>query len=184
MSDTITPYEKSAEANSHQRPLLPDTRARISRRDFQKGAFYILGGSALFAALARLARLPSALQRIKLPDITRVLGSHKTLERSIFVSHLGDDFQITRGATLSIEATLVEVTGFGSGHLSWIPQKEMADPEQVFSMLFRGPRTNPLEQETYLFHHRDIGWLPLFIVPISRKGDRIYYEAIVNRLSA
>ena len=184
MSHRISPYEESAEANSRRCLPFLESQAKISRREFQKSVFYLLGGSALFAVLARLAGLPSALQRIKLPVIARVPGSLKALERSVFASRLGEDFRIMRGATTSIEATLVEVTGLGSGHLSWMRQKRPTDPELIFSMVFRGTHSRPLEQETYLFHHSKIGWFPLFIVPISWEGDRMYYEAIVNRPSA
>lgn len=179
----ITPIARSGEVDSYHSLPPPDNRAEISRRDFYRSAFYLIGGGALVAALARIAGLPSALQSIKLPDIASVPDSHMALKRSVFASHLGEEFQITRGATVSIEATLVEVTGVGSGHLSWMSNRRLADPEQVFSMLFRGSRTVALEQETYLFHHREIGWVPLFIVPISQDSEVIYYEAIVNRQS-
>jgi hypothetical protein len=56
------------------------------------------------------------------------------------------------------------------------------DDCERFSLVFRGPRDQPLEQRIHKFEHDQIGRFELFIVPIlSRDTARLHYEAVFNR---
>ena len=53
---------------------------------------------------------------------------------------------------------------------------------EKFSLRFRGPAEQPLEQDTYRFDHPRLGRLSIFIVPTGWVDTRYcYYEAIFDR---
>ncbi len=61
------------------------------------------------------------------------------------------------------------------------PSAEDARNEK-FSLLFAGPLTAPLAQNTYTFAHPQVGNFAIFIVPIGcLDPSQCYYEAIFNR---
>jgi hypothetical protein len=49
-----------------------------------------------------------------------------------------------------------------------------------FSLLFRGPAGTPLAQGTYSVEHEAMGSFVIFIVPVSRDGNGMSYEAVFN----
>ena len=49
-----------------------------------------------------------------------------------------------------------------------------------FSLLFRGPAETPLAQGTYSVEHDTMGSFLIFIVPVSRDGAGMSYEAVFN----
>ena len=57
---------------------------------------------------------------------------------------------------------------------------ESSSTAEFFSMVFSGPATSSLPQDTYRLEHADIGSLLLFLVPMWIEGNRRIYEAIVN----
>jgi hypothetical protein len=60
------------------------------------------------------------------------------------------------------------------------PAAEDADNER-FSLFFRGPVREPLDQDTYLFEHARMGNMAIFITRIgSLDIDNCYYEAVFN----
>jgi len=54
---------------------------------------------------------------------------------------------------------------------------------ELFALTFSGPRSQNLEQGTYLFRSRFQGQFDLFIVPQQATGDRQFYQALINRPS-
>jgi len=61
-----------------------------------------------------------------------------------------------------------------------VPGAEDAGNER-FSLFFRGPVGELLEQDTYLFEHPRMGRLPIFIARIGSPDTRYcYYEAVFN----
>ena len=61
------------------------------------------------------------------------------------------------------------------------PDAEDAGNEK-FSLRFRGPAQQPLEQDQYQFDHRHLGRLEMFIVPVgSLDQTHIHYAAIFDR---
>ncbi len=95
----------------------------------------------------------------------------KNIKLENFSSHLNSKFLVRLVPEGALELGLFEATDLGStpGH-------------EQFAIVFRGPLNQALPQATYSFEHQEIGAFELFIVPIKRDPDRIYYEAIFNRL--
>lgn len=54
---------------------------------------------------------------------------------------------------------------------------------ETFSILLRGPLTPQLPQSLYKFDHVEMGELDLFIVPVERDQNGLYYEAVFNSVS-
>jgi hypothetical protein len=58
-----------------------------------------------------------------------------------------------------------------------------SDPgTESFSLLFRGPGTFVMPQQIYKLRHDRFGELDLFLVPVSRDANGVYYEVVFNRL--
>jgi hypothetical protein len=88
-----------------------------------------------------------------------------------FSPHLNSKFLLKREAAGdAVEMELVEAIDIGS-----TPRQEQ------FSIVFRGPLSPKLEQAIYRLEHQEMGVLDIFIVPIKRGEDGIYYEAVFNR---
>jgi hypothetical protein len=51
-----------------------------------------------------------------------------------------------------------------------------------FSALFRGDLNRFLPQSTYRMEHEWFGSVEIFIVPIRKDGEGVYYEAVFNRV--
>lgn len=51
-----------------------------------------------------------------------------------------------------------------------------------FSLLFKGPLDKEYPQKIYPLEHPKIGKLEIFIVPVNKDAEGIYYEAIFTRL--
>ena len=58
----------------------------------------------------------------------------------------------------------------------------VASSQETFSIVFRGPTGQPLEQNTYMVEHSAIGTFPMLIVPTYGDGDGAHYEAVFNRM--
>jgi len=54
--------------------------------------------------------------------------------------------------------------------------------QRMFSLLFRGPLEQPLEQGLHPLTHETMGTDSLFLVPIARESDGFRYEAVFNNL--
>jgi len=56
--------------------------------------------------------------------------------------------------------------------------------QECFSMLFRAPADAPEVQMTYTLDHADLGAQEIFLVPVKKNADGLFYEAVFNRLLA
>jgi hypothetical protein len=54
--------------------------------------------------------------------------------------------------------------------------------QRMFSLVFRGPLDQPLEQGLHIMTHDTMGTESLFLVPIAREADGFHYEAVFNNL--
>lgn len=54
--------------------------------------------------------------------------------------------------------------------------------QRMFSLVFRGPLDQPLDQGLYLMTHATMGAERLFLVPIAREADGFRYEAVFNNM--
>ncbi len=53
---------------------------------------------------------------------------------------------------------------------------------ESYALLFRGPNTFLLPQQTYRLKHDRLGEVDLFLVPVGRDANGSYYEVVFNRL--
>jgi hypothetical protein len=93
------------------------------------------------------------------------------LVRDEFAEVLGTSFVLTVGEDRTVDIKLTEVS----------PVRDR--PHQVsFSMLFKLPADQWVEQGLYDLKHESFGTFELFLVPIGQDPDGFVLEAVINRL--
>ncbi len=97
--------------------------------------------------------------------------SERQFNRDEFAAALNTKFQIPIDGTVPIELELIEVSDLRS-----LPQQEM------YSIIFCGPRDVMLAQRMYRMEHAQLGALDLFLVPIGVDEQGYSYEAVFNHL--
>jgi hypothetical protein len=61
---------------------------------------------------------------------------------------------------------------------------EVTNGKECFSVVFQGPRSLPLRQETYTITHGTMGTFQLLLVPGNQNDPSgRHYEAVINRLN-
>ena len=131
-----------------------------SRRELIRGAALLLaGGCALAAGLYQLD------------------GPRGTLTRSTFEPYVGQRFGLrsSAGGASGLELFKVRALRLGPSATT------QADGDENFSLLFRGPLAEPLEQGVHELEKRPLGTLAIFLVPMLPEADARYYEGIFNR---
>ena len=99
---------------------------------------------------------------------------------SVFAARLNSAFQVLTDSGGSVTLQLIEAQPTPVSLRTPRPAEDAAN--ERFSLLFRGPLRQPLEQDTLWFQHPTIGRFAMFIVPISSLDtSHAYYEAIFNR---
>ena len=53
--------------------------------------------------------------------------------------------------------------------------------QENFSLLFLAPLDAPPVQNTFRLEHESLGEMDLFLVPVKKDEDGIYFEAVFNR---
>lgn len=95
----------------------------------------------------------------------------ETLKKASFDPHLNEKFEIHTESVGKVEVELVEIA-----------EKEYENME-TFSVMFKGPKDKPFEQDVHGIKHPKMGEFGLFLVPvISEKEDGAYYQAVFNRV--
>ena len=95
----------------------------------------------------------------------------KKLKKSSFEPHLKDKFEIHPQEGKKIKVELVEITEDKKGKV------------ESFSVLFRGPKENPLDHDTHKVKHPKMGEFNLFLGPVAtEETDGVYYQAVFTRL--
>jgi hypothetical protein len=148
--------------HTHLLQPLPAAESAMSRRRF------LLLGLAFSASGAVLAAQ-------RLPVVPAAAPPPLDLVRSTFAAHLGEVFLFERDSGGPVALTLVDVRDLAF---------PASDPQQSFSILFRGPAAELLPQDTYRMWHYRIGSHMLFIVPRPSDRHPAAYEAVFNRLPA
>lgn len=93
------------------------------------------------------------------------------LRKNDFAARLNERFYVQWGKTEPVEITLVELTD------------RSTERNEVFSLLFRGPKDRIFRHDTYLVTNPGMGKFSLFLGPVAvGKPDGIYYEAVFNRI--
>ena len=65
--------------------------------------------------------------------------------------------------------------------LTEVSNRKLRERQEEFSIVFRGPTDRLLSQGMWSMKHTQLGEFELFIVPIRKQADGLYYEAIFNR---
>jgi hypothetical protein len=92
------------------------------------------------------------------------------LSSKIFSEHLNSEFKILLPNSEPLTLRLTEVN-----------ERSTAPQQEQFSLYFRGPHTQRLQQQIYRLEHEKIGSLDLFIVPIGVDQEGMQYEVVFNR---
>ncbi|MCA1567462.1 MAG: hypothetical protein LC803_17795 [Acidobacteria bacterium] len=87
-------------------------------------------------------------------------------------AQLNTKFRIGVETEKIVELELVEVQAHG----------DLPGQTERFSALFRGALHLFLPQGTYRMQHEQLGSVEIFIVPIRKDAEGIYYEAVFNRV--
>jgi hypothetical protein len=145
-----------------------NTSTGMLRREFLK---YAAGGMAGATILA--LHLRGNLPEIGSTTPVEVLSQ---LRKDSFAGHLNQIFHFSKNAFDVVELELIEVSN--------IKYQSHDVAGDSFSLVFKGPRSLPLEQGTYTVENKSTGIFPLFIVPVYPQGNGMYYEAVFNRLES
>jgi len=145
----------------------------ISRRGLLKGLFWAILGGAM--ATSDLLFLPKKSVAYPMWKGDKPMS---TFTSKMFADFVGESFHVEQKSRGKLIADLIEVSdNTGAG-----PNNKNSNQIDCFSILFRAPLDQPLEQNTYNFFHKKIGTFPLFIVPIGLDEKGRLYEAVFNRL--
>lgn len=93
------------------------------------------------------------------------------LEHAEFLENQGSTFSLQLEGSDPFELELIEVSELRKGPL-----------QEMFSIVFRSRSETVLPQRIYRLKHERLGEMDLFLVPIKKDADGVYYEAIFNRL--
>lgn len=138
---------------------------RSSRREFLKRGSW----------MALMAGVPLGLSQNVLGLGAAPGSAAAGSDQAAFKSQLNTKFVINQEAA-KVPVTLVDVANLASG-------KANKTSKEAFSLLFRGPKDTPLQQDTYLIEHEKLGLFSFLIVPVGTKDTRAaHYEAIINRV--
>ena len=80
-----------------------------------------------------------------------------------------------------MDVELIKVSRASYRLSPWARNRNAPREGEHFTLIFRGPRHQPLLQDTYRFEHRLLGAFALFIVPGPPAADGQRYLAVVNR---
>lgn len=95
----------------------------------------------------------------------------KDWNHTIFAENLNTTFALQHPHLGTVTVELVHVSG-----LRETPRQRM------YSLVFRGPLEQPLEQGLHPISHEKMGTGDLFLVPIAREADGYRYEAVFNNM--
>ncbi|HJS50918.1 MAG TPA: hypothetical protein VJ781_03375 [Pyrinomonadaceae bacterium] len=91
--------------------------------------------------------------------------------RDAFSAAVTTSFDVSAGDHPPVEFTLVECNTLLD-----------SETQETYSLLFRGPSGLPPVQGIYALENEKLGKLELFLVPIKRDEQGLYFEAIMNHL--
>jgi len=93
-----------------------------------------------------------------------------TLNYEELAAQVNTKFLLTE-TTEPIELVLIEAT-----------EQQITTRQEVFSLIFLGPKDLLLPQRMYQLAHDQLGSGRLFLVPIGQNEEGVRYEAVFNRL--
>lgn len=93
--------------------------------------------------------------------------------RETFAEHLNTNFTAQTDAEKEFEITLVEAKSIISNKI-----------QECFALLFCAPPDAPAVQQSFQLDHNTLGKMELFLVPVKKNEDGLFYEAVFNRILA
>lgn len=93
------------------------------------------------------------------------------LTHAAFSENLDSEF-VLEDESLSQDLRLINVS-----------ERRVSPPYEQFSIMFRGGTDLVLEQGTFHLEHPTMGPLDVFLVPVKRDEQGMYYEAIFSYLA-
>lgn len=93
-----------------------------------------------------------------------------------FAAHLGSSFRVKLDSLSSVRVALVDAT-VRPPH----PKDARGLSGEAFSLMFKGPRSRPFAQGTYVVTHAALGTFPALIVPVDSAKKNRMYQVVVDR---
>jgi hypothetical protein len=100
------------------------------------------------------------------------------MTRNMFTENLYTKFAVSLGGVKLGYLVLVDVLDLNPDFV----KSDGSSNRECFSLVFQGPKSLPLRQETYLMSHGKLGTFQLFMVPGDASGAGPHYEALINRV--
>jgi hypothetical protein len=143
------------------------------------GSAALAGNNATAAAVEAVGAAPTSAPPAGNPYWKAFADRLASLSVADFEPLVGTEFAVDAGSQDTVSLTLVEASPLGRTGLPAASPKETREP---FSLMFLGPRSPLLEQNSYPIAHATIGSLPLFIVPVAPTRDfgTAQYQAIFS----
>ena len=102
------------------------------------------------------------------------------LSSEIFRENLLTKFTFSMGGVQLGSFVLIQVNDLNPPEV----REPLKNGRECFSVVFKGPRSLPLRQETYTIQHSNLGSFKLLVVPASTSDPAgRHYEAVINRLN-
>jgi len=95
------------------------------------------------------------------------------LALSAFESHVGSVFKLAADTHSEIDLILISAARMATTDPPGTP-----DSGRPFSLLFRGPETQPFGQGTQTLSHIVMGQIEIFLVPMQPDAEGPLYEAV------
>ena len=93
------------------------------------------------------------------------------LEHAAFLENLQSTFRLRLEGSETVDLELVEVS-----------ELKAARRQEMFSLVFQSRSDRVLPQRVYRLEHSNMGQFDLFLVPIKKDDQGVYYEVVFNRL--
>ena len=93
------------------------------------------------------------------------------LEHAAFLENLQSTFRLHLEGSDAVDLELVEVSDL-----------KAARRQEMFSLVFHCASSTVFPQRIYELEHDDMGQFDLFLVPIKKDDQGVYYEVVFNRL--
>ena len=88
-----------------------------------------------------------------------------------FAGAVDSRFGVREADDAAVEFTLVQCKSLLSN-----------EKQECYSLLFRGPADFPPVQSIYVLENDKLGTMELFLVPVKKEDDGLYFEAVMNHL--
>lgn len=101
------------------------------------------------------------------------------MTKQTFSQYVDTKFIIDPDYTFPIESTLIEVKDLRSA----LAKKRNIPGQECFLLTFRVEGKKTVKQGTYQVKHDALGTFELFVVPSKDREGRLFFEAVINRVT-